>query len=171
MSDLHDDKRRQRRGGRSRRNGRADCVADSAASGLLDFLKRNVFGLRPNAGENARETRIKVRGSTLTVEVEIESILSNEELAALLEAAEASGQLRQQDLSELLDPMELDPLELEAVHIELDRRSIELVPEEPEKELTPPPQPAATQSAETTTDALQLFLREAGKHALLTAPQ
>ncbi len=102
--------------------------------------------------------------------VEIESILSNEELAALLEAAEASGQLRQQDLSELLDPMELDPLEVEAVHIELDRRSIELVPEEPEKEPAPPP-PAAAQPAETTTDALQLFLREAGKHALLTAPQ
>jgi len=102
--------------------------------------------------------------------VEIESILSNEELAALLEAAESSGQLRQQDLSELLDPMELDPLELEAVHIELDRRSIELVPDEPEKEPAPPP-PAATQPVETTTDALQLFLREAGKHALLTAPQ
>ena len=126
-----------------------------------------MFGLRPNAGENDRETRIEVRGS---LTVEIESILDNEELAALLESAEASGQLRQQDLSELLDPMELDPLELEAVHIELDRRSIELVPEEPEKEPAPPP-PAATQPAETTTDALQLFLREAGKHALLTAPQ
>jgi RNA polymerase primary sigma factor len=106
----------------------------------------------------------------LTVEM-IESILGNEELAALLETAEASGQLRQQDLTELLDPMELDPLEVEAVHTELDRRSIELVTEEAEKEPAPPPQPAATHSVETTTDALQLFLREAGKHALLTAPQ
>ncbi len=111
----------------------------------------------------------QVRGSTLTVE--IESILSNEELAVLLEAAEASGQLRQQDLLELLDPMELDPLEVEAVYTELDRRSIELVTEEPEKEPAPPLQPVAAHAVETTTDALQLFLREAGKHALLTAPQ
>jgi RNA polymerase primary sigma factor len=103
--------------------------------------------------------------------VEIESILINEELAALLEASEASGQLRQQDLFELLDPMELEPLELEAVHTELDRRGIELMLDEPEKELAPPLQPAVLQQVETTTDALQLFLREAGKHALLTAPQ
>jgi len=103
--------------------------------------------------------------------VEIESILINEELAALLEAAEAIGQLRQQDLVELLEPLELDPLEIEAVYTELDRRGIELLVEEPEKEPTPPPQPVAVQPVETTTDALQLFLREAGKHALLTAPQ
>jgi RNA polymerase primary sigma factor len=103
--------------------------------------------------------------------VEIESILINEELAALLEAAEANGQLRQQELIELLEPLELDPLEVEAVYTELDRRGIELVVEEPEKEPAPPPQPAAVQPVETTTDALQLFLREAGKHALLTAPQ
>ena len=89
--------------------------------------------------------RIKVRGNTLTVE--IESILINEELAALLDAAEASGQLRQQDLIELLDPLELDPLEAEAVYTELDRRGIELVVEEPEKEPAPPPQPAAVQPA------------------------
>jgi RNA polymerase primary sigma factor len=104
--------------------------------------------------------------------VEIESILINEELAALLEAAEASGQLRHQELVELLEPLDLDPLELEAVHTELDRRGIELIAEGPEeKEPAPPPQPAAVQPVETTTDALQLFLREAGKHALLTAPQ
>ena len=35
--------------------------------------------------------------------VEIESILINEELAALLDAAEPNGQLRQQDLVELLE--------------------------------------------------------------------
>jgi RNA polymerase primary sigma factor len=103
--------------------------------------------------------------------VEIESILINEELAALLDAAEPSGQLRQQDLADLLEPLELDPLELEAVYTELDRRGIELVTEEPEREPAPPPQPLAVQPVETTTDALQLFLREAGKHALLTAAQ
>ncbi len=102
--------------------------------------------------------------------VEIESILGNEELAALLETAEANGQLRQAELQEILEPLELDPLETDALYIELDRRGIELLPEEPET-AAPPPPPSFTAPVEGTTDALQLFLREAGKHALLTAAQ
>jgi RNA polymerase primary sigma factor len=104
--------------------------------------------------------------------VEIESILRTEELAALLDAGESSGQVRQSELQEILEPLELDALELEAVAMELDRRGIELVTEEPERdrEAAPPP-PAATAAVETTTDALQLFLREAGRHQLLTAAQ
>src|SRR5690348_7373939 len=100
--------------------------------------------------------------------VEIESILRNEELQTLLEAAEATGQIKQAELLEILEPLELDPLEVDALYSELDRRSLEVV-EEPEKEVAPPP--AATQPTETTTDALQLFLREAGRHPLLTAAQ
>ncbi len=118
----------------------------------------------------ARETSPGDTDRGARLPVESETILVNEELAALLEAAEASGQLRQVELVELLDPLELDPLELEAVYTELDRRAIELVVE-PEKEDAPPAPPAVTAPVETTTDALQLFLREAGKHALLTAAQ
>ena len=47
----------------------------------------------------------------------------------LLEASESSGQLRQVELVELLEPLELDPLETEAVYQELDRRGIELLVE------------------------------------------
>jgi RNA polymerase primary sigma factor len=102
--------------------------------------------------------------------VEIESILASEELRTLLEASESIGQLRQAELAEIIEPLELDPLEIEAIHQELDRRGIELLVEsqteaEPEK-VSPP-----VQAAETTTDALQLFLREAGRHQLLTAAQ
>ncbi len=82
--------------------------------------------------------------------VEIETILVNEELAALLEAGDASGQLRQLELVERLEPLELDPLELEAVYTELDRRAIELVVE-PETEDAPPAPPAVTAPVETTT--------------------
>ena len=75
---------------------------------------------------------------------------------------------------EVLEPLELDPLETEAVHQELDRRGIELLAE-PERETEPEPSPQkappVTQPPETTTDALQLFLREAGRHQLLTAAQ
>jgi RNA polymerase primary sigma factor len=126
-----------------------------------------VFGLYEGAGNQPR-VHNRTGGAHLTVE--IDTILVNDELAALLEAAEASGQLRQLELVELLDPLELEPLELEAVYTELDRRGIELLVE-PEKEDAPPPPPAVTAPVETTTDALQLFLREAGKHALLTAAQ
>jgi len=87
------------------------------------------------------------RGARLTVE--IETILVNEGLAALLEAAEASGQLRQLELVERLEPLELDPLELEAVYTELDRRAIELVVE-PEKVDAPAALPAVTAPVETT---------------------
>jgi RNA polymerase primary sigma factor len=100
--------------------------------------------------------------------VEIESILGNEELATLLETAEASGQLRAAELQEILEPLELDPLETDAVYSELDRRGIELL-EGADKDAAPPP--PSPPSQETTTDALQLFLREAGRHALLTAAQ
>jgi RNA polymerase primary sigma factor len=106
--------------------------------------------------------------------VEIESVLASEELMVLLEAAESNGQLKQVELVEVLEPLELDPLETEAVYQELDRRGIELLAE-PEPEAEPPvPEkapPVAAQPLETTTDALQLFLREAGRHQLLTAAQ
>jgi RNA polymerase primary sigma factor len=105
--------------------------------------------------------------------VEIETILASEELTTLLESSESSGQLRQIELVEVLEPLELDPLETEAVYQELDRRGIELLAE-PEREVEPEPEkapPPATQPLETTTDALQLFLREAGRHQLLTAAQ
>jgi RNA polymerase primary sigma factor len=108
--------------------------------------------------------------------VEMESILASEELATLLEASESSGQLKQVELVEVLEPLELDQLETEAIYQELDRRGIELLAEpEREAETEPPPQPEkappSPQPVETTTDALQLFLREAGRHQLLTAAQ
>src|SRR5262249_17807359 len=119
-----------------------------------------------------REHVRTVEGEHLTT-VEIESILATEELNTLLETAESSGQLGQSELAEIIEPPERGPLESEAIHQELDRRGIELLVEpvaevEPEPEKTPPPVQAA---AESTTDALQLFLREAGRHQLLTAAQ
>ena len=127
---------------------------------------------RSYGGAEERLPRTRGSGRGILSTVEIESILAAEEIVVLLEAGEVSGQIRQAELQELLEPLELDVLELEAVHMELDRRGIELVAEEPEKEKeSAPPPPAATAPAETTTDALQLFLREAGRHQLLTAAQ
>src|SRR5881398_2388818 len=99
----------------------------------------------------------------------IESVLENEDLRTLIETAEPTGSIRQADLAEFLELHPLDPLEVDALYRELDQRGIE-VAEEKEREPAPPPV-VQQLSYETTTDALQLFLREAGRHRLLTAPQ
>jgi RNA polymerase primary sigma factor len=97
-----------------------------------------------------------------------ENLLRIEELRPLLEGAETTGAIRRTELYELLEPHELSALELEAVERELEARGFELLDEREVKKAPPPPPPAPV---EVTTDALQLFLREAGRHPLLTAAQ
>ncbi|HEV2713604.1 MAG TPA: sigma-70 family RNA polymerase sigma factor [Gaiellaceae bacterium] len=99
---------------------------------------------------------------------EIETVLGSEDVRHLLEAAEQTGgAVRQQELHEVLEPLELDALELEAFRQELEQRGIEII----EEERVPEPLSQPALLVETTTDALQLFLREAGRHPLLTAAQ
>jgi len=102
--------------------------------------------------------------------VSIESILQHEDIQGLLENAETSGSVRQPELADLIEAHQLDELETDALFNELERRGIEVV-DEPEKEKEKEPPPPLQTSYETTTDALQLFLREAGRHPLLTAAQ
>jgi RNA polymerase primary sigma factor len=103
--------------------------------------------------------------------VDIDHLLGNDELQQQLDAAEQSGSLKVVELSEILEQHEFDALEQDALYRELDRRGIELIEEPPQEEPPPPPAPAPAPAQESTTDALQLFLREAGRHQLLTAPQ
>ncbi len=102
--------------------------------------------------------------------VDIEHLLLNDELQLLLEAAEQAGSLKAGEIGDVVETLELDALELDALYRELDRRGIEVVEEAQPEEPLPAPAPAPLPQ-ETTTDALQLFLREAGRHQLLTAPQ
>ncbi len=99
---------------------------------------------------------------------EIESVLS-EDLRHLLDTAEQAGTVRHAELAEVLEPLELNELELEALQRELEQRGIDVVEDEKAPERAP--EPVGPPAYETTTDALQLFLREAGRHALLTAAQ
>ena len=71
------------------------------------------------------------------------------------------------DLAEMAETYDLTELEQDALLRELDRRSIDIVEAAPHSEAVV----ALTAPVETTTDALQLFLREAGRHQLLTAAQ
>ena len=110
--------------------------------------------------------------------VDVHEHLLETELRPLLEASEASGTIRRQELFEVLEPHELDPLETEALERELEARGFDLVDAPPleekaeeKKEPEPAPAPLVMQPLESTTDALQLFLREAGRHPLLTAAQ
>jgi len=99
--------------------------------------------------------------------VDIEGLLAQDDLRTLLEACEHSGSIRAPEVSDIVETHELTGLEQEALVRELDKRGIEIVEVPPEA----PPRPVAPTPVETTTDALQLFLREAGRHRLLTAAQ
>jgi RNA polymerase primary sigma factor len=95
------------------------------------------------------------------------SIVSqHDELLPLVERADASGVVELIELREALELLDLDPGEVEALHKELEERGIEVV--DRQKEPAPVAAPG-TEVLETTTDALQLFLREIGRHPLLTA--
>jgi RNA polymerase primary sigma factor len=90
-------------------------------------------------------------------------VLSSQEWQQLLEAAEESGSLRQSAIAEIFDQFELDPLGFEAVCRELEQQGIEVIDDERAA--------AAPLVPETTTDTLQLFLRDASRRPLLTAAQ
>ncbi|HEY6031079.1 MAG TPA: sigma-70 factor domain-containing protein, partial [Gaiellaceae bacterium] len=102
--------------------------------------------------------------------VEPEILLLSEELQQLVESAMESGTLRQSELNDVLEPLELDPLETDSLFRELESRGIEVANDVDEEAPAPAP-PPPPQPLETTTDALQLFLRETGRHPLLTAAQ
>ena len=98
---------------------------------------------------------------------EIETILRFEEVQGLLEGAELSGAVQRPELNAVVAALELDPAQMEELVCELERRGIELVERlEPEEK-----RPADRSSDEPSTDALQLFLREAGRRPLLNAAQ
>ena len=107
----------------------------------------------------------------MTAEPDI--LLLSDDLRQLVDASEERGSLLQSELNELLEPLNLDPLETDAVYRELETRQIDVVNDLGEDgEARPEPLPAPLNVTwETTTDALQLFLREAGRHPLLTAAQ
>jgi RNA polymerase primary sigma factor len=103
--------------------------------------------------------------------VEIESILVQDDVAALLDVAEQAGTIRQTELADITELHELDVMELDLIYRELEARGVDIVDDSAEREPEKAPAPPPPAPVESTTDALQLFLREAGRHALLTAAQ
>jgi len=101
--------------------------------------------------------------------IKIETILQFEEVQGLLERVQGSGAVDTAELNAVVEALELDSVETNALLSELEQRGIELVERLEPKEK--PPQPAGRTFTEVTTDALELFLREAGRRPLLNAAQ
>src|SRR2546428_4273476 len=98
--------------------------------------------------------------------LDFELLFEGEDLQQLLEAGEATSSIKSAELLEILEAHAFDPIEVEGIIRELEARGFEVSEGERER-------PAALLAApvETTTDALQLCLREAGRQPLLTAAQ
>src|SRR5918999_4546290 len=101
------------------------------------------------------------------------TLLRTEEIQQLFDKAEAIGFVEAVELTEAADALELEPPDVETLQKEFEERGIEVVEpaaKEPPREPTAPPR-NLDDGIETTTDALQLFLREIGRHPLLTAAE
>jgi RNA polymerase primary sigma factor len=92
------------------------------------------------------------------------------EIEELLERSEPLGELKLSDIEELAEQLELDGEALEELYRELDRRGIE-VRDDSGHEQVKPLAWVNGEMASSTTDALQLFLNQAGRYPLLTAAE
>jgi RNA polymerase primary sigma factor len=92
------------------------------------------------------------------------------ELAALMERGEEHGSLEFSDVERLIEELGLEGELLEVFYTEVERRGIELCDDSGHDDVDPPSWENGD-FASSTTDALQLFLNEAGRYRLLTAEQ
>jgi RNA polymerase primary sigma factor len=98
-----------------------------------------------------------------------------EELQLLLDAAEAAGFVERADVLEAAEVAELEAQDVEALVREFEERGVELLETRSAGDQTPEPTTPTKwvdpldAATEVTTDPLQLFLREIGRHPLLTA--
>jgi len=93
-----------------------------------------------------------------------------QQVSALIELGEREGCLELSDVSRLVDAAELDEEEVERLYEELQQRGIDLSDDCGRTE-TADSTYVNGNLAESTTDALQLFLNEMGKYKLLTAEE
>jgi RNA polymerase primary sigma factor len=124
---------------------------------------RSYREIRVTGGSRVSATEIGTR----TEGGEVPDILESEEAKGLLESAQARGSLRPEEIALALDHLELEAEQIDDFYTALAELEIEVagdgvVEEEPEAE---------TEVHEVSTDALQLFLKDIGRVALLTAAQ
>ena len=96
--------------------------------------------------------------------------MSTESIQGLIARGEQEGCLNLSSFAEFVQEHDLGEDELEALHAELDERGIELT-DDCAKAQAGDAVYVNGDLANATTDALQLFLNEAGRYALLTAAE
>jgi RNA polymerase primary sigma factor len=89
------------------------------------------------------------------------------EIDALLERAREDGCIEESELSQIVEDLGLDHEEVEAIAARFNEEGISIRDDCGHRE-APPTAVSNRELATYTTDALQLFLNEAGRHALLT---
>ena len=87
---------------------------------------------------------------------------------ALVRQGQEAGFLTQEEVALTLDELDLDSAQIDEFYQQLEELHIEVVESEPEEEESASAQPDVS---EVSTDSLQLFLKDIGKVALLTAAQ
>jgi RNA polymerase primary sigma factor len=100
-------------------------------------------------------------------EAELQRFLDSPELAGLIAELEERGSIGLAELETTVAPYELDEAEFEALRAALEERHVEIgeaADEEAAPRVADEPDPVAA-----LPDALQVFLRRAGHHRLLTA--
>src|SRR5919202_801334 len=98
------------------------------------------------------------------------AMTTDERLQALLEQGEEAGCLHLSSFHEFLEEAELDEEQVAGLYEQLDERHIQLT-DDCGKENAPEGTFVNGDLAAATTDALQLFLNEAGRYKLLTAEE
>jgi RNA polymerase primary sigma factor len=96
--------------------------------------------------------------------------MHDEQINALIEVGEREGCLDLSAVARLTEASDLDDEEIERLYADLQERGIDLTDDCGHAE-TPDATYVNGNLAETTTDALQLFLNEMGKYKLLTAEE
>jgi len=96
--------------------------------------------------------------------------LESDEARHLLEAAQASGSVSQEELALALDELELDAGQVDDFYRTLEELHVEVVPATAE-EAVEERGVVQAETREISTDSLQLFLKDIGKVDLLTAAQ
>jgi RNA polymerase primary sigma factor len=91
-------------------------------------------------------------------------------LETLLAEGEAEGCIELSQVDEVAQALELEDEDVQGVYEEIERRGIELK-DDCGREEAPSPTYVNGDLAHATTDALQLFLNEAGRYPLLTAKE
>ena len=112
-----------------------------------------------------RECRIP-SDATATGRMSTLDVLETDEARGLLETGRAAGSLTAEEITLALHELELDTAQLDEVYHALDELHIEVVETEPREELD-----LGVEARDVSTDTLQLFLKDVGRVALLTAAQ